>query len=196
MRHLTTFTIVSLNGFYKDAQDGIGWHTHDEEDLALSRENLRKDGTTLLFGRKTYAGFADFWATDAAFSTFPEIAQRMRDAEKIVFSRTLSTVEWQNTRIAKNGLIEQVRQLKSDAGGGITILGSGEIVRQLAAYNLIDSYQLLVDPVILARGTALFGDLDQNLPLTLLESRQLNNGSLLLHYQADSSIEHRRGTQS
>lgn len=187
MRHLTTFTIVSLNGFYKDDQDGIGWHNHDEEDLELSRENLRKDGATLLFGRKTYEGFADFWATDTAFSAFPEIAQRMGDAEKIVFSRTLSTVEWQNTRIAQNSLIDEVRQLKSAAGGGITILGSGEIVRQLAAYNLIDSYQLLVDSVILARGAALFGDLEHNLQLTLLESRQLNNGSVLLHYRAKSA---------
>jgi hypothetical protein len=49
MRHLTTFTIVSLNGFYKDDQGGIGWHNHDEEDLELPRENLRKDGATLLF---------------------------------------------------------------------------------------------------------------------------------------------------
>jgi dihydrofolate reductase len=184
MRHLTTFTIVSLNGFYKDDQDGIGWHNHDEEDLELSRENLRKDGSTLLFGRKTYAGFVDFWATDAAFSTFPEIAQRMRDAEKIVFSRTLSTVSWQNTGIVQNSLVDEVRMLKSAVGGGITVLGSGEIVRQLAAHHLIDSYQLLVDPVILARGVALFGDLEQTQQLTLLASRPLKNGAMLLHYQA------------
>jgi dihydrofolate reductase len=184
MRHLTTFTIVSLNGFYKDDQDGIGWHNHDEEDLELSQENLRKDGATLLFGRKTYEGFVDFWAADAAFSAFPEIAQRMRDAEKIVFSRTLSTVSWQNTRIAQNSLVDEVRQLKSAEGGGITLLGSGEIVSQLAAHHLIDSYQLLVDPVLLARGVALFGDLKQTQQLTLLESRPLKNGAMLLRYQA------------
>jgi dihydrofolate reductase len=184
MRHLTTFTILSLNGCYKDDQDGIGWHNHDEEDLELSRENLRKDGSTLLFGRKTYEGFVDFWATDAAFSAFPEIAQRMRDAEKIVFSRTLSTVSWQNTCIAQNSLVDEVRLLKSAEGGGITVLGSGEIVRQLAAHHLIDSYRLLVDPVILARGVALFGCLEQTQQLTLLESRPLKNGAILLHYQA------------
>ena len=185
MRHLTTFTILSLNGCYKDEQDGIGWHNHDEEGLELSRENLRKDGTTLLFGRKTYAGFVDFWATEAAFAAFPEIAKRMSDAEKVIFSRTLSTVAWQNARISKKGLVDEVRALKSAEGGGITVLGSGEIVRQLAAHHLIDSYQLLVDPIILARGTPLFGDLEQSLQLTLQESRRFNNGSLLLHYLAN-----------
>ncbi len=190
MRKLTTFTILSLNGCYKDDQDGIDWHNHDEEDLELSRENLRQDGATLLFGRKTYEGFANFWTTDAAFATFPEIAQRMRDAEKIVFSRTLSTVSWQNTRIAQDSLFDEVRQLKSTEGGGITLLGSGEILRQLAAQNLIDSYQLLIDPVLLARGIPLYGDLEQTLQLTLHESRQLNNGAILLNYYAKRAVEH------
>jgi dihydrofolate reductase len=58
------------------------------------------------------------------------------------------------------------------------------IVRQLAAHRLIDSYQLLVDPVLLARGVALFGDFAQTLQLTLFESRPLKNGAMLLHYQA------------
>ena len=185
MRQLTTFTIVSLNGYYKDEHDGIDWHHHDAEGLELSRENLRKDGGTLLFGRKTYEGFADFWATDQAFAAFPEIAQRMADAEKIVFSRTLSTTLWQNSRVAQNDLVEEVRGLKSAEGGGITLLGSGEIVRQLAAANLIDSYQLLVDPIVLARGTPLFGGLEQTLQLSLHESRQLENGAVLLHYLAN-----------
>ncbi|MDJ0756870.1 MAG: dihydrofolate reductase family protein [Ardenticatenaceae bacterium] len=185
MRKLTTFTIVSLNGCYKDERDGIGWHDHDNEGLELSRENLRADGTTLLFGRKTYEGFVDFWATDQAFTAFPEIAQRMADAEKVVFSKTLSTVSWKNARVAQNSLVEEVRQLKSAAGGGMTVLGSGEIVRQLAAAKLIDSYQFLVDPVIVARGSALFDGLEQTLQLTLLESRQLKNGAILLHYQTN-----------
>jgi dihydrofolate reductase len=80
--------------------------------------------------------------------------------------------------------VDEVRLLKSAEGGGITVLGSGEIVRQLAAHRLIDSYQLLVDPVILARGVSLFGGLEQTQQLTLLESRPLKNGAMLLHYQA------------
>lgn len=185
MRRLTTFTILSLNGYYKDEHGSIDWHNHDAEDLELSRENLRKDGATLLFGRKTYEGFADFWGSADAFRAFPEIAERMGNAEKIVFSRTLSTVTWQNTRLATNSLVEEVRQLKVSEGGGITLLGSGEIIQQLAALNLIDSYQLLIDPVVLPHGTALFDGLDQTLQLKLHECRQLKNGSLLLHYQAN-----------
>lgn len=184
MRRLTTFTVLSLNGYYKDENDSINWHDHDEEALEISRENLRADGTTLLFGRKTYEVIAGFWTTDQAFSAFPEIAERMSDAEKVVFSRTLPAVTWTNSRVAQNSLAEEVGQLKSTQGGGMTLLGSGEIVRQLASLKLIDDYLLLIDPVVLAQGTALFGDLGQNLQLTLRESRRLKNGSMLMHYQA------------
>lgn len=185
MRRLATFTILSLNGRYKDENDDISWHNHDEEALEISRENLRADGTTLLFGRKTYEAFANFWTTEQAFDAFPEIAKRMSVAEKVVFSRTLSTVTWQNARVAQNSLLEEVRQLKSSQGGGMTVLGSGEIVRQLASQKLLDDYLLLIDPVIVSRGTALFGDFEQTLQLTLRESRQLKGGAMLLHYQAN-----------
>lgn len=184
MRRLTTFTVLSLNGYYKDENNGIGWHKHDAEALEISRENLRNDGTTLLFGRKTYEEFASFWPSEQAFSAFPEIAGRMSSAEKIVFSRNSPEITWVNARLAQNSLVEEIKQLKSSSGGGITLLGSGEIVRQLANLNLIDDYMLLIAPVVLGQGTPLFSELSQNLELTLHASRSLKNGSMLMHYQA------------
>lgn len=183
MRKLTYFTILSLNGFYKDADDSLSWHHHDEEGLALSLENLRSDGETLLFGGKTYREFENFWDTPAAFESFPDIAERMRRAEKVVFSRSLDVVRWENSRLAQLDLISEVKTLKEDRGGGMTVLGSGSLVRQLANHNLIDEYQLLVDPVVLAGGTSLFAGLEHNLSLKLLESRAFKSGAMFLHYQ-------------
>ena len=182
MRKLTVFIILSLNGHYKDADNSLDWHHHDEEGLALSLENLRADGETLLFGGKTYREFAGFWATDYAFEAFPEIAERMRQAEKIVFSRSLKEVTWANSRLAQTDLTTEVRKLKNSSGGGITVLGSGSIVRQLASDNLIDDYLLLIDPMVLAGGTPLFEGV--GLELTLRESRAFKSGAMLLHYQS------------
>jgi dihydrofolate reductase len=184
VRRLTTFTILSLNGCYKDENNGIDWHDHGEEALEISQENLRADGTLLLFGRKTFQEFAGFWPTDQAFAAFPEIAARINEAEKIVFSRSLSEVSWQNSRLAQRTLVDEVNHLKSSPGGGMTLLGSGEIVLQLATHNLIDDYLLLIDPIILAQGTPLFGGLEESVYLTLRESRELRNGAMLVHYKA------------
>lgn len=196
MRRLTTFTILSLNGHYKDKANSLSWHHHDEEGLEISRENLRADGTTLIFGRKTYVEFANFWPSKQAFSAFPEVAERMSQAEKVVFSRSLSTAAWANTRIARNDLADEIKRLKSAPGGGMTVLGSGEIVEQLTTLKLIDDYLFMIDPILLAQGRPLFGSIQETVQLELYKSRPLKNGSLLVHYrtastQGDRDNDHR-----
>ncbi len=185
MRKLTAFIILSLNGYYKDADNSLNWHHHDEEGLALSLENLRSDGHSLLLGRKTYQAFESFWNTPAAFESFPEIAKRMRQAEKIVFSQNLKDVNWENSRFAQHDLVSEVKALKNGSGGGMTVLGSASIVQQLSKHNLIDEFQLLVDPVVINGGAPLFEGLEQNLKLRLLESRTFKSGAVFLHYQSN-----------
>ena len=182
MRKLTTFIILSLNGYYKDAKNSLDWHHHSEEGLALSLDNLSSDRHTLLLGRQTYQEFASFWDTPAAFEAFPEVAKRMLQAEKIVFSHTLSEVTWQNSRLAERDLVSEVKALKNGASGSMIVLGSGSIVQQLSKHQLIDEYQLLVDPVVLAGGVSLFVGLEQNLNLTLRENRVFKSGTMFLRY--------------
>src|SRR4029078_9368870 len=88
-------------------------------------------------------------ATPQAKEQMPEVAAGMNRNEKIVFSRTLDGSDWSNTKIVSGALFEEVRKLKVAAGKGITILGSGSLVAQLAPTGLVDEYQLVVNPVVI-----------------------------------------------
>lgn len=100
MGKLSTFNFISLDGFYQDKSEGISWHLHDEEGNNLSIESL-KHNSTLLFGRKTYEMMASFCPTKDALNHMPEVAAGMNNAEKVVFSKTLTKADWNNTKVLK-----------------------------------------------------------------------------------------------
>ena len=123
------------------------------------------------------------WPTKQAFEAFPEIAERLEKADKVVFSRSSFGPTWTNSKLAETDLIAEVKALKASSGDGMTVLGSGSLVQQLSKHNLIDEYQVLVDPIVLEGGTSLFEGLDHRLSLKLLESRAFKSGAMFLHYQ-------------
>lgn len=183
MRRLTAFCFVTLNGYFEGPAKGdISWHAHGGEESEYSAESLRS-GNTLLFGRVTYEMMARFWPTPIAMAQFPVVAEGMNKAEKIVFSRTLKRVEWNNATLMKNNIVEEIRRMKQRDGRDMTLLGSGSIVAQFAEQDLIDEYQILVDPVVLGTGTSLFQGITQRLNLTLTETRRFASGSVLLCYR-------------
>jgi dihydrofolate reductase len=162
----------------------MSWaHKSDPEWNEFVADNS-KSGGELLFGRVTYQMMESFWPTPAAAGQFPEVAEQMNKMPKVVFSKTLESVSWQNTRLRKNNLAEEVRKLKQEPGEDIVILGSGSIVAQLAAEALIDGYQLVVNPIVLGAGRTMFDGLKENLSLTLTNSRTFRNGNVLLSYES------------
>jgi dihydrofolate reductase len=62
----------------------------------------------------------------------PKVAEGMNRMRKVVFSKTLDTASWNNTKTAKGDLAQVVRQMKEEPGPDMTILGSGTIIAQLA----------------------------------------------------------------
>jgi dihydrofolate reductase len=182
MRKLSCFNFVSLNGFYKGANEDLNWHNHDEEGARFSEENL-KGGATLVFGRVTFEMMQSFWTTKQAFETLPKVAEGMNKAEKIVFSNTLEIAAWQNTTLIKGDMIHEMKKLKQLPGNDMCILGSGNIIAQLADHNLIDEYQLLINPLVLAQGTPLFKGLKHNLGLKLKSTRTFKNGNVVMYYE-------------
>lgn len=128
---------------------------------------------------------ASFWPTPMAMQQMPAVAKRMNALPKLVFSRHLESVEWENARLVKGELLTEVPRLKSELGDKpLTILGSGTIVSQLARAGLIDEYHLLVIPTILGSGVSMFDGGSNKLPLTLLRSRAFKNGKVSLSYAA------------
>jgi dihydrofolate reductase len=115
MRKITLFNMTTLDGFFADASGAIDWHVVDEEFLAFAIEQL-EPVDTLLFGRKTYRLMADYWPTEAAIQSDPIIAAKMNRTPKIVFSRTLETVEWAHSRLVKDKAAEEVSALKQQPG--------------------------------------------------------------------------------
>lgn len=181
MRKLSVFNLVTLDGYIAGEDGDISWHNVDEEfqELANAASN---SGNTLLFGRVTYQLMESYWPTPEALKNDPLVAQGMNRSEKIVFSRTLQKADWSNTRLVKNDMPAEVRRLKQGDGKGLTILGSGSIVAQLAQERLIDEYQILLTPVALGKGKTMFEGLTHRLALKLVRTRKFGNGNVLLTY--------------
>jgi dihydrofolate reductase len=182
MRTLGVFNFMTLNGFYKGPANDVSWHSHDNsEEGSFAEEGANSNGI-LLFGRVTYEMMASWWPTDQAIKTMPVIAKGMNRAEKIVFSNTLKTTNWNNSRIVTGNIVDFVKKLKQDPGKNLTILGSGSIVSLFAEHGLIDVYQLMIDPVALGQGTTIFHGISKPLALKLVSHRIFKSGTVLLTY--------------
>jgi dihydrofolate reductase len=143
---------------------------------------------TLILGRKAYEDWAKFWPASVRKPSDPEFFHqhsRFTDrVQKIVFSRTLTTAAWANTRIERRDVGDVVAELKQQPGKDISVGGGATITRELMKRNLVDDYLLTVWPVVAGRGPKLFGDLPTQLNLKLLKSTTERSGVVLLHYQA------------
>lgn len=181
MATLSIFNFISLDGFYKDAGNGISWHRHGGPQETSFASNNANGGNILLFGRKTYEMMAAFWPTDAAAASMPGVAAGMNAAEKIVFSKTLEKADWKGTRIIRDNLETEIRKLKQ-GDRNMTVLGSGSIVTQLATLNLIDEYGIFLDPVALGAGTSIFHGINKQLDLRLKNHQVFENGAIYLQY--------------
>ena len=185
MRKLIVFNHVSVDGYFVDANGGMYWaktRKDDEEWNAFVQENASGEGP-LLFGRKTYELMIQYWPTPMAKQHDAAVADRMNALPKVVFSRTLEDVSWSNTKLVKGDLVEEVRHMKQEPGDGITILGSGTLVAQLANEGLIDEYQAVVNPVLLGKGRTMFEGIRETLPLKVTKSRSFANGCVYLVYE-------------
>lgn len=187
MRRLIVFNNVSLDGYFVDDHGDMSWaHNSDPEFRAFAQENAKgglEGGGELLFGRKTYDLMVSYWPTTDAKQNDAITAEAMNNMRKVVFSRTMDKTSWNNTRLIKDNIADKVRKMKQEPGSTMVILGSGEIVSQLAQEGLIDEYQFVVAPIVLGKGRTMFEGVKDKLKLKLTKSRTFNNGDVLLCYE-------------
>ena len=186
MRKLAAFVQVSLDGYFADSDGGIDWAHKDPSDAewnAFVAGNARGGGQ-LLFGRITYEFMASYWPTPMAAANNPVVAERMNSLPKIVFSRTLDAAPWQNTTLMKGDLVSEVRRAKQADGPDMAILGSGSIVSQLAQAGAIDEFQIVVNPIVLGKGSALFDGIRDSLALQLTATRSFSQRQRLPQLRA------------
>jgi dihydrofolate reductase len=132
----------------------------------------------LLFGRLTYQGMAGFWQTATG-----EVAELMNSIPKVVFSRTLESADWDNSRLVKTNAEQEVARLKQQPGKDLFIFGSADFSSALMKAGLIDEYRLGLNPILLGGGNPLFKPMPERMRMKLLEARPLESGCLILRYQ-------------
>jgi len=131
-----------------------------------------------LFGRRSYELMASFWPTEIAQRRMPETARRMTRLQKVVFSKTLGAAGWENTRLIKDGVAEELGRIKSQPGKHLLILGSNNLSVGLIEAGLLDEVRLMVCPVAIGRGNALFSGLSQRLKARLAATREFPSGNV------------------
>ncbi|MBL0744572.1 dihydrofolate reductase family protein [Chryseolinea lacunae] len=181
MAKLVIFNFTTLNGYFKGPGNDTRWHKHGEEEGRYAAEAMNVGPVILLFGRITYEMMAGYWPTPMALESAPDVAKGMNSTQKIVFSRTLQKAGWQNTRLVKTDVVDEIKKLKK-GNTDMTVLGSGTLVTQLADAGLIDEYQFMIDPVALGDGTPTFKGLRMPLNLTHTKTHTFKSGVVLLCY--------------
>jgi dihydrofolate reductase len=148
----------------------------DDEHERYFVNRLRHAGTHIM-GRVTYREMADVWPA----SDHP-VAAPMNDIPKVVFSRTMQSAGWPETRIASGDTAQEITRLKREPHGEILAHGGIHFARSLIQLDLVDEYRVTVLPVAVGEGTPLFTGLAHPLKLTLLNCTAFPSGILELAY--------------
>ena len=176
MRKVILGMNVSLDGYVATVDGKLDWafrnFNPELADYAISTLSQLDTG---LIGRVNYLEQAASWPGQQG-----PLADIMNNLKKIVFSRTLTTVEWKNSRLATGSPAEEIASLKKQPGKDIGVAGGARLAQSLSNQGLIDEYRLTVHPAVLGKGMPLFV---QPLTLKLVNSRSLSNGVIILTYQ-------------
>lgn len=179
MPKLVMWNMQTLDGCFEGAQPwDLDFHdaAWGDELSRFSLEQAEEVGT-LLFGRTTYEGMAGYWSTATG-----AIADFMNAVPKVVFSRTLRTADWNNSRLVSGEAADEVAALKEGSGKDLFVFGSAKLSDSLMRRGLFDELRICIVPVVLRNGTPLFKPGGPRQDFTLLESRPLGTGGVILRY--------------
>jgi len=186
MRKVIVSEYVTLDGVMEDpgGSEGTehgGWSFQFwSEEAAKFKFDELFASDALLLGRVTYQGFAKAWPSMTDEQGF---ADRMNSLPKFVVSTTLEKLEWNNSRLIKGNIAEEVSKLKQQPGQDILIAGSVELVHTLMQHDLIDEYRIMVHPIVLGSGKRLFREGSDKTVLRLVDTRTFSSGVVVLSYQ-------------
>jgi dihydrofolate reductase len=181
MRKLIYSMSVSLDGYIASPDGAIDWSVPDEELFLLHTQQVQEIGVHLC-GRRLYETMV-YWETaqeSPLAADQVEFAQIWKALPKVVFSTTLQSVVG-NTRLARDGVGEEVTRLEEQPGKDIAVGGAG-LARACMELGLIDEWRLFVIPVLLGGGTPYFPTLDERINLELVETKTFGSRVVYLRY--------------
>ena len=195
-RRVVATSIVTLDGYMVGPNEDMSWVVvgFDPEMQADIADFMGNKSDVFLFGRVTYEIFQAYWPTAVPYEKGdelrpaegkedPRIISALNNLPKLVFSKTLETPDWSNTRVFREGLVDEVRRLKNEPGKAINIQGSASIVQALERADLIDEYRLYVHPVLLGDGKPLFAAGVKRQDFELVSAKPYANGVVAMSYR-------------
>ncbi len=177
---------MTIDGFVAGPNGEMDWMTSGADDELMSVMNALTDSSdTMLLGRKMNDGFVDFWTSVLEQPENPLyiFARKMVDMPKVVFSKTVKESKWANTTIANGDLVEEVEKLKQREGKDIIVYGGATFVSNLIKENLIDEFNLFINPTAIGSGLTIFSKMEGNLKLELINSQRFECGEVHNTYQ-------------
>jgi dihydrofolate reductase len=191
MGKLVVGTFVTVDGVMQapggpdeDREGGFehgGWLVpHFDDKLGAFMDGLMSRADALLLGRKTYEIFAAYWPN--AGDEDP-MARKLNSVAKYVASRTLDSVDWNNSSLLRGDVADEVARLKRELDGEIHVTGSSNLIQTLLKHDLVDEFQLLVFPVVLGTGKRLFGEGTIPRGLRLAETQTSPSGVAIQRYE-------------
>ena len=193
MRKLILQMQVSVDGYVGRGGQGPDWQVWNWgpecpwDDLLKARFNaVFRDIDTILLSRKILeGGYLDHWSQFARdYGDNPDFAftQRIVDARKVAFSKTLHDSKWPGTKLARRPLREEVDALKAEPGGDLIAFGGAGFASALVANNLVDEYQFYVNPIALREGLSIFKERGIDSDLELREAEGYACGVAVIRY--------------
>jgi dihydrofolate reductase len=186
MRKTVLAMMISLDGYIEGPNKEFvppAW----SDDLSKYWADGNVDNAdVMMYGRVCYEGMAAYWPAAEADTNSPpeqrEFARKINQKPKLVFSKTLETADWNNTRLVRDNIPNEIAKLKQEGDDELVLIGGADIANTFMKHDLIDEYRLLVTPIVLGGGTPLFkGGIDR-FNLKLIEARTLDTGAMILRY--------------
>jgi dihydrofolate reductase len=187
MRKVVLLEHVSLDGFVAGPHGEMDWIQVGDDALWDYVTALTADADAAIYGRVTYQMMESYWPTAAdnpgATKHDLDHARWVNAATKLVFSRTLTSVSWQNTRLISDGIAEVIEAEKRQPGKNLLLIGSPGLAQSFMALGLIDEFRLNVNPVALGEGLPLFARRPERIGLTLAGVTTFASGVVGLCYE-------------
>lgn len=179
MRKLIFDINITIDGF-ADHTSGIA-----DDELHDFYTDLLNSADILLFGRKTYQLMESFWPVadkdPQSTKSIIRFADKINGLQKIVFSKTLNQVTWNNTKLVKDNALEEIARLKQESGKNLFV-GGISFSSSLMNAGLIDEFWFLIHPIISGKGRQLFEKLNMTTNVKLQETQVLKSGVVAMHY--------------
>ena len=176
---------VSLDGYVETPEHSLDWANVDEELHSWFNDRARVVDASL-YGRRMYELMAGYWPTaesdPSATEVEREFARIWKPMPKIVFSSTLTSVDW-NSRLVRGDVGEELARLRTEFDGDLDV-GGATLAAEFIRRGLVEEYRLLVHPVVLGAGTPFFPELESPIHLQLTETATFDSGVIYLGYTA------------